>query len=416
MNLNSEYWMNYSIDISKKTSDSELHVGVVLVSECNELLCSAFNGEEPSTSWYSVLISKIQKLKISNAKSVYITINTMSSDNSFHLVKLLNEICINEIYVGLPDPALKHYLNNDPITTFDHVYRYSDELQREILKQNEQFFINSKQNIQHSPYYSKNRISNLVIENLKLRGFTISKDELNANKNNIALTSTISNKYGVEYLEAIKIVDNAISEAFNHKYAEYNYSDDTRSFDLNWKENFISFYEQLSTKPISTMSILNIGVGSGNEAIALFPNCKKLTFVDIAKDGLEKIKEQFPLSKVIISSAEDLSSIPNNSYDLYISLRTYNSSFFDIKKAILEAQRVLKPNSMIIIFIVNGFLCLEQNCIIPGLIIPGTEFVDIYRGMNTIKLISEEFIRIGFKNIQIFPANTEIYVSAITVK
>jgi ubiquinone/menaquinone biosynthesis C-methylase UbiE len=390
-----------------------LTIGVVLVSECNELLCSAFNGEELGKSWYSVLISKIQKLNISNAQSVYLTINTMSADNSFDLIKLLNEIRINEVYIGLPDPTLRCYLNDDPIITLDCIYRYTDNLQCEILKQNEPFFINSKQNIKHSPYYSKNRISNLVIENLKLREFIISKDELNSNKNNIALASTISNKYGVEYSEAITIVDNAISEAFNYKYAEYNYSDDTRSFDLDWKKNFISFYEKLSIKLISSMSILNVGVGSGNEAIALFSNCKKLSFVDIARSGLEKIKKQLPFSKVIVSSAEDLSSIPDNSYELYVSLRTYNSSFFDIKKAILEAYRVLKPNSVIIISIANGFLCPEQNCIIPGLIIPGTEFVDIYRGMDTIKLMHTEFIKVGFNNIQVFPTNTEIYLSGV---
>ena len=108
-----------------------------------------------------------------------------------------------------------------------------------------------------------------------------------------------------------------------------------------------------------------------------------------------------------------MSSIPDNSHDLYVSLRTYNSSFFDIKEAILEAHRVLKPNAIIIISVANGFLYPEENCIISGLIIPGTEFIDIYRSMDTIKLIRTEFIQAGFKNIKFFSTNTELYISAI---
>lgn len=407
------YWMNYSINISEKASPSDLRVGAVLVSEYNEIICSAYSGEERNASWCTVLLWKIRKLKISNAQSVYITINTMSADCSFDLIDLLNEVQINEIYVGLPDPVLTSYLSNDPIITFNHIYRYSDELQRKIIEQNTPFFTASKQSIKYSPYYFENRISNLVIEKLKSKGLAVTKNELNANKRRSALASLICNNYGIEYFEAISTVYNVISEAFNSKYATYNYSDDTRSLDLDWQEKFTSFYKRSSSRLMTTNNILNVGVGSGHEAIALFSNCTSVTFVDIAQTGLDNIKEQLPLSRIIVSSADDLSSVSDSSYDLYVSLRTYNSSFFDIKEAISEAYRVLKPNAVIIVSVANGFLCPERHCIISGLIIPGTEFVDIYRGMDTAKLIHAELIQAGFKNIQLFPTNTEIYISAI---
>lgn len=415
MNANSLYWMNYSINISKAAPQSDLRVGVVLVSEYNELICSAYSGEELNESWCSVLLNKIRRLEISSAQSIYITINTLSETHSFDLIELFKEVCIHEIYVGVPDPALTCYMEDDPITTFNRVHRYPDVLQREILEQNDCFFASSKQSIKHSPYYSENRISNLVIENLKSKGFIISKDELNANKQKSKLASLICDRYGIEYSEAISAMHNAISEAFNHKYGTYNYSDDTRSLDLGWKERFMSFYNKSSASPMSASNILNVGVGSGHEAIALFSNCTHITFVDISRAGLKKIKERMPLSKIIISSADDLSSIPNHSYDLYVSLRTYNSSFFDIKEAISEAHRVLKPNAVIIVSVANGFLCPDQYCVIPGLIIPGTEFVDLYRGIDTIKLMQTEFLQAGFKDIQILPTNTEIYLSAISI-
>ena len=413
MNANSIYWMNYSIEISERATQSNLRVGVVLVSEHNELMCSAFVGEEYNKSCCSVLLSKVRKLKISSAQSIYLTINTLSEDSSFDLLCLLNEIQINEIYIGLPDPKLLCYLDDDPVNTFNNVYRYPDELQRNILKLNNCFFADSEQSIKHSPYYSENRISNLVIEKLKSKGLVVSKNELNANKQRSALAYLICNRYGIEYSEAISAVHNAISEAFNSKYGAYNYSDDTRSLDLDWKERCMSFYRRSSAISMSANNILNVGVGSGQEAIALFSDCTHITFVDIAQGGLEKIKEQFPLSKIIVSSADDLSSVPDNSHELYVSLRTYNSSFFDIKEAISEAHRVLKPNAVIIISVANGFLFPEQHSIIPGLIIPGTEFVDIYRGMDTTKLIQTELVQAGFINIHTFPTNTEIYLSAI---
>lgn len=334
-------------------------------------------------------------------------------DDSFDLISLLNKININEIYIGLPDPTLSSYRVDDPVISLNNVYRYPDELQSKILEINSHYFADSKQSVKCNPYYSEKRISNSVINNLKSLGFIVSKKELNTNKKSTALATLLCNKYGIEYSEAISTVHSAISEAFNSKYAAYNYSKDTRSLDLDWKKNFIFFYQKSSSIPISSNNILNIGVGGGEEAINLFSNCTHITFVDIARAGLEKIKEKYPLSKIIVGNADNLSSIPDNSHDLYVSLRTYNSSFFDIKEAILEAHRVLKPNAIIIISVANGFLYPEENCIISGLIIPGTEFIDIYRSMDTIKLIRTEFIQAGFKNIKFFSTNTELYISAI---
>lgn len=168
----------------------------------------------------------------------------------------------------------------------------------------------------------------MVIEKLKSKGLFILKDDINVNKSRSALAFLICDKYGIKYSQAINAVNNAISEAFNSKYSTYKYLNDVRSFELDWKETFISYYRNLSTKPLTTINIINVGVASGYEAISLFADCKHITSVDIAEGGLKKIKNQIPLSKVIISSATDLSSIPNNSQDLYVSLRTYNSSFF----------------------------------------------------------------------------------------
>ena len=118
-----------------------------------------------------------------------------------------------------------------------------------------------------------------------------------------------------------------------------------------------------------------------------------------------------PQSAIILSSAENLSTVEDNTFDAYISLRTYNSSFFNISNALKEAERVLKNNSYILISIANGFI--DSNFeIIPGLIIPNTEFVNIYRGLDTIRKLADELSLLGFIDIKYLPTTEEIYLFA----
>jgi len=76
----------------------------------------------------------------------------------------------------------------------------------------------------------------------------------------------------------------------------------------------------------------------------------------------------------------------------------------------------LKHNGVIIISIANGFLNSKENSIISGLIVPGLEFIDIYRGIDMIRELSKEFFNNNFKNINIYTTKEEIYLTAIINK
>ncbi|MCM2392720.1 class I SAM-dependent methyltransferase [Streptomyces albipurpureus] len=413
MSPNGIYWMNYAISIGQRASHSGRRVGVALVSEHDELICSAFEGEVRGASWYRTLRSKMQELGLPSAHSAYLTINTLSADCSFELGELLKEVRVDRVCVGLPDPALTRYLDDDPVTARGLVHRFPDDLQREILEQNRDFYAASEQNIECNLHYSTHRISEAVAARLKSSGFALSRSDVNANRGRIALASLICQRYGVEDKEADRAVSDALSGSFDAKYGSYDYAYDARAANSRWTDDFKSVHRRSSTPPLSAVSILNVGVGAGYEAVALFSNCPQITFVDIAERGLAKIRERIPSSRTVVSSAEDLSALPENSYDLYVSLRTYNSSFFDTTAAVREAHRVLKPGAVIIVSVANGFLHPERGCVVPGLIIPGTDFVDIYRGMDTANLIGAELDRAGFKDIRTFPTNGEIYLSAV---
>lgn len=409
VNSDNLHWMNYSIENASKSSN--LYVGAVLVSEEGELICSS----NDTNSWALALLNELNNKNMKEVDSLYLTINTLKNDNEFDLNTLLSKIKIQNIYLGLPDPRLVSYLPNDPIVDRNNIYRYPENLQEKILKQNENYYLNSKQHLKNCSYFSTKRIGNLLIEKLKENGFTLSQKEVYDNVQIPKLTKFLANQYNIEYEEAMKFINDGLKYAFNEKYSAYNYNDDVRSLDTSWKENFISICEKMINDSIDDKKILDVGVGSGNEATILFSNCKDITFVDIAPIGLKKIKDKLPQSKIINSVAENLPFL-DDTYDLYVSLRTYNSSFFDVEKSLSEAYRVLKHDGAIILSIANGFLNSKENNIISGLIIPGLEFIDIYRGIDMIRDLSKELSLDKFKNINIYTTKEEIYLTAIINK
>lgn len=415
VNSNDLYWMNYSIDNANNMNNFSLCVGAVLVSEDGKLICSSSNNPNLNSSWATILLDELKKKNINEVHNLYLTINTLSTNNTLDINTLLNKINIKNIYLGLPDPKLISYIPNDPIVNGNNIYRYPEELQHKILKQNEKYYLNSKQHLKNCSYFSTKRIGNLLVEKLKENGFLLSTKEVYANKQIVELIKLLINKYNLEYDEAMKLISDGLKYAFNEKYSSYNYSNDVRSLDTNWKDNFISICERLINKPIKDEKILDVGVGSGNEATILFSDCTDITFVDIAPIGLKKIKTKLPNAKTINSMAENLPFL-DDTYDLYVSLRTYNSSFFDVKKSLNEAYRVLKHNGAIILSIANGFLNSKENNIISGLIIPGLDFIDIYRGIDIVRNLSKEFSNNNFKNIHIHTTKEEIYLTAIINK
>ncbi len=405
---NNYHWMKYAVKIADNINSEKLRVSAVLVNN-NELVSFSCNSD--TISWANDLINKLNNKNINKVEKLFLTINTLNDKGQFDLNNLLKKINIEKIYLGLPDPKLDLYLNNDPIIN-NNIYRFVEALQEEIYNQNFNFYKESKQNIKNSEYFYNNRVSLFLKEKLKSFGINLETDEILKKRQTYELASYISNKINITRDKSYELINNLLSEAFDNKYSDYDYSYDIRSINTEWSKLFNTIYKKASNKELSKNNILNIGVGSGTEASNLFLDCKNITFVDIAPNGLKKIKTLLPSSKIIQSRAENLSMLEDNSYDLYVSLRTYNSSFFNTKQAIKEAYRILKHDAIAIISISNGFLDTKEKRIIPGIIIPKLGFVDLYRGLDMIRDLSTTLSNFNFVDIELTPTNGELYICA----
>lgn len=92
MNNNIFQWMSYSIAIANSANDLSLHVGAVLVSNENKLICSSFS--DKNANWATKLLSKINCNKFKRIHSLYLTINTLTKNDDFNINEILKNINI----------------------------------------------------------------------------------------------------------------------------------------------------------------------------------------------------------------------------------------------------------------------------------------------------------------------------------
>lgn len=246
------------------------------------------------------------------------------------------------------------------------------------------------------------------------------KSQLGIDLFNIELTSSISladlesicagrNK-GVE--NYCNILSEIREKYFTDKYLDYSYENDLRGLIPYWASELNSIF-RLLTININSSVIIDVGIGNGLEIQYLFDDIKELTGVDISKKMLDKISEDFSWVKLIHNSAEDLHEIETNYADVYISLRTFQSSLLDIPQALREMQRVLKPRGIVILSIANGFVHEKdgEKKIIRGLLSQGSKFqVDKNLSLKIAKKILVKLNQMGFEQTGIKSEKTDVYI------
>ncbi|CAG8467380.1 14023_t:CDS:2 [Acaulospora morrowiae] len=154
-----------------------------------------------------------------------------------------------------------------------------------------------------------------------------------------------------------------VGQVFSNVASKYDVMNDAMSLGIHrlWKDHFIR-----AMAPGPGTKLLDVAGGTGDIAMRFLNYCKEIhgdnsaqvTLLDINPHMLNVGKKRFSMtpyektSQVTfeVGNAEDLSSIPSNSYDAYtISFGIRNCTRID--RVLDEAYRVLRPG--------GRFMCLE---------------------------------------------------------
>jgi len=230
---------------------------------------------------------------------------------------------------------------------------------------------------------------------------------------NLADLESLCVAKGAERTKAHDTLSQIREDYFTTKYIDYTYENDLRGLIPRWANEIKEILAGFSVD-LAASTVLDVGIGNGVEAPYLFADVGELIGVDISKRMLEKAKKLFPSMKTVQNPAEDLRDIKTGSVDVYISLRTYQSSLFDMPSALREAQRILKSKGIIIVSIANGFVIVEdsEKKIIRGLLVPGTrKVVDKSTPLQLGNQIYNRLNDLGFENVNLTAGKTDIYVS-----
>jgi ubiquinone/menaquinone biosynthesis C-methylase UbiE len=184
-----------------------------------------------------------------------------------------------------------------------------------------------------------------------------------------------------------------------------------------WHTYLRLFLARLGIMDIKNIDVVDVGIGNAYASQVFLDNCASLTGVDISAEALNYAKDKLPNAALKIGSAEDLREIDSFSKDLYISLRTYQSTLFDIKESLHEAYRVLADGGGIVISIPNMFLKKNDEGklieVLYGLIPPGSSVPSVDFAMHISEKIEEYMNLLGFKGVEVYKASPfEIFIGA----
>ncbi len=126
-----------------------------------------------------------------------------------------------------------------------------------------------------------------------------------------------------------------------------NYDDQPHNLMLAWDEEIFSVL--LNSIDIKNKIVADVGCGTGRHWQKIFDKKpEKVVGFDVSEGMLRKLNEKFPQSETHLLSENKLRELQDESVDCILSTLTI-AHIQDAGQALLEWNRVLKPNGMMII-------------------------------------------------------------------
>jgi len=412
--------MQKAIDEAKqsKSEDRGVHplVGAVISDNEGKVLYTAHRGEEPACHAEFLCLKKAEEAGQKLEECVlFVTLEpcTARGPGKKACATRIIESGLKKVYIGMLDPNPAICGRGETRLRFHvDVERFPSELVKEIENMNKDFVeLHKKAHLSEESMYVTQQIHEIMRDYLVRNGLIL-EDELPVG---VDLTTADIRRIceaglaGTDVnLDVEELVEKARAEAFDRKYAERTYDDDGRGLGDYWKNSVRSILAEMGLTDFSKRKIVVVGIGNGLEGEELYANCERLVAVDIGERSLQQARKVLPVASIYRLSAENLKDLSSASKDIYISLRTYQSSYFDRNAALREAYRVVRQGGIVIISIANGFL--EQGSIIPGLLIPGTAVVDRNLGFQIADQVRRRMSLLRFEEIGMRTSIDEIYV------
>jgi SAM-dependent methyltransferase len=207
---------------------------------------------------------------------------------------------------------------------------------------------------------------------------------------------------------AQKIAD-ARALAYEQKYAQRSAKDDERhrAFD-EWENELHALLRHLGIRDFARCRAINVGIGNGLEHPFCYRDCQELLGVDLSAKALAQAAQVIPTLATHCAEAEDLQGVASHAFDLYLSLRTYQSTFFDIGEALFSAWRVLANGGRAVISI--PYVYVEQGRLLNGLLRPGGHDLDPDLPYEIADTVRRGLQNLGFEELGMHTGLFEIYV------
>ena len=208
-----------------------------------------------------------------------------------------------------------------------------------------------------------------------------------------------------------RLIKEAISSGYDKRYF-INKKEERKIFEKEFCDGFFSVLNHLGLLDVyRNLNIIVVGIGNGSECEMLYSDIKNITIVDIAPDSLNRSKCILPNAKSYQEFADNLKSLADSEFDLYLSLRTYQSTYFNIYSSLKEAKRILKKHGTIIISIACGYLN-EENDIVYGLFNPHNGVLEKERPTLFVEDVIKYLRELGFDIVGTKKISTEIFIYA----
>lgn len=269
-----------------------------------------------------------------------------------------------------------------------------------------------KPEISPENYYRKNSFSSFLVDSVRARlGIDLSARRIGSDITFGDLVA-ICSESNVDPVELRKKLEETRESYFTSKYIDYEDQNDLRQHVPYWDNELHDVYRELGIG-LGNCTVLYVGIGTGRDLSRVCAQAARIIGVDVSSAMLEKARKGWPALEAICESAESLSSIQSGSIDLYLSLRTYQSSLFDVEGAVRQAYRVMKPGAGLVISIPNGFVERRGETIevIRGLLVPNSDrLMDPERPRQIALRITGALSRLGFEEIGIMERKVDTYI------